>query len=71
MSGTRLRDRGLHIGGNKSLSKKSCRSDMWREMESLGERLDEAAGVTSAQAQLNKKRELEVVIGWLLCVFLQ
>ena len=44
---------------------------MWRDMESLVERLDEAAGVTSAQAQLNKKRELEVVIGWLLCVFLQ
>ena len=41
---------------------------MWREMESLGERLDEAAGVTSAQAQLNKKREVEVV-GY--CVFLQ
>ena len=40
---------------------------MWRDMESLVERLDEAAGVTSAQAQLNKKRELEVVIGWLLC----
>ena len=37
------------------------RSDLAREMESLGERLDEAAGVTSAQAQLNKKRELEVV----------
>ena len=31
-------------------------------MESLGERLNEAVGLTAAQAQLNKKRELEVVV---------
>ena len=43
---------------------------MWREMESLGERLDEAAGVTSAQAQLNKKRELEVVLESVMVVLI-
>merc|ERR1719249_16298 len=36
------------------------RSDLAREMESLGERLNEASGATSAQAELNKKRESEV-----------
>ena len=39
---------------------------MWRDMESLVEQLDEAAGVTSAQAQLNKKRELEVGFSFFL-----
>ena len=38
---------------------------MWRDMESLGERLNESVGLTSAQAQLNKKRELEVVVALL------
>merc|ERR1712241_306077 len=33
------------------------RSDLAREMESLGERLDEAGGATAAQMELNKKRE--------------
>merc|ERR1712080_620414 len=36
------------------------RSDMARELEDLGERLDEAGGATSAQVELNKKREAEV-----------
>merc|ERR1719483_1899859 len=36
------------------------RSDLARELESLGERLDEACGTTSAQIELNKKRESEV-----------
>jgi myosin heavy chain 6/7 len=36
------------------------RSDLAREMESLGERLNEACGATSAQVELNKKRESEV-----------
>merc|ERR1719461_1009913 len=36
------------------------RSDLAREMEGLGERLDEAGGATSAQVELNKKREAEV-----------
>merc|ERR1712128_200198 len=36
------------------------RSDLAREMESLGERLNEAAGTTAAQIELNKKRESEV-----------
>ena len=36
------------------------RSDLAREMESLGERLHEATGTTSAQLELNKKRESEV-----------
>merc|ERR1719150_1929104 len=36
------------------------RSDLARELESLGERLGEASGATSAQIELNKKREAEV-----------
>merc|ERR1711963_511217 len=36
------------------------RSDLAREMESLGERLNEATGTTHAQIELNKKRESEV-----------
>merc|ERR1712012_1100534 len=36
------------------------RSDLARELESLGERLDEAGGATAAQMELNKKREAEV-----------
>ena len=36
------------------------RSDLAREIEQLGERLDEAGGATSAQVELNKKREAEV-----------
>merc|ERR1719295_256481 len=36
------------------------RSDLARELENLGERLNEASGATSAQIELNKKREAEV-----------
>merc|ERR1711962_1939512 len=36
------------------------RSDLAREMEQLGVRLDEACGATTAQVELNKKREAEV-----------
>ena len=36
------------------------RSDLAREMESLGDRLHEAGGATTAQVELNKKREAEV-----------
>ena len=36
------------------------RSDMAREIEDLGERLNEAGGATSAQVELNKKREFEL-----------
>jgi len=36
------------------------RSDFAREMESLSERLSDASGATSAQLELNKKREAEV-----------
>merc|ERR1712024_22037 len=36
------------------------RSDLARELENLGERLGEASGATSAQIELNKKREAEV-----------
>merc|ERR1719273_1842552 len=36
------------------------RSDLAREIERLGERLGEASGATSAQIELNKKREAEV-----------
>ena len=37
------------------------RSDITRELESLGERLSEASGATSAQVELNKKREAELI----------
>merc|ERR1719348_2721870 len=36
------------------------RSDLAREMESLGDRLNEAGGATAAQVELNKKRAAEV-----------
>merc|ERR1712210_434932 len=36
------------------------RSDLSRELESLGERLSEAGGATIAQVELNKKRDAEV-----------
>merc|ERR1712180_246250 len=36
------------------------RSDLAREIDQLGERLDEASGATDAQVELNKKREAEV-----------
>ena len=36
------------------------RSDLAREIEQLGERLNEAGGATHAQIELNKKRESEV-----------
>merc|ERR1719285_1181626 len=36
------------------------RSDMAREIDQLGERLSEASGATTAQVELNKKREAEV-----------
>ena len=36
------------------------RSDLARELDNMGERLGEASGATSAQVELNKKREAEV-----------
>merc|ERR1712115_48831 len=36
------------------------RSDLAREFENMGERLNEASGATAAQVELNKKREAEV-----------
>merc|ERR1712209_108563 len=36
------------------------RSDLAKQLESLGERLNEAGGATHAQVELNKKREAEV-----------
>jgi myosin heavy chain 6/7 len=36
------------------------RSDLARELDQLGDRLGEASGATSAQLELNKKREAEV-----------
>merc|ERR1712041_2018 len=38
----------------------SQRSDLAREIDQLGVRLDEASGATTAQVELNKKREAEV-----------
>merc|ERR1719350_1236583 len=40
------------------------RSDLAREIDQLGERLDEASGATTAQVELNKKREAEVAKLW-------
>merc|ERR1719483_760629 len=37
------------------------RSDLSREIDQLGSRLDEAGGATVAQVELNKKRESEIV----------
>merc|ERR1712002_1037155 len=37
------------------------RSDLSREIDQLGVRLDEAGGATVAQVELNKKREAEIV----------
>merc|ERR1712098_150786 len=37
------------------------RSDLSREIDQLGLRLDEAGGATVAQVELNKKREAEIV----------
>merc|ERR1711872_1021574 len=37
------------------------RSDLSREIDQLGGRLDEASGATVAQVELNKKREAEIV----------
>jgi len=36
------------------------RSDLAKELEELGDRLDEAGGATNAQLELNKKRDAEV-----------
>jgi len=36
------------------------RSDLARELEELGARLEEAGGATSTQIELNKKREAEL-----------
>ena len=38
----------------------SVRRCQARELEELGERLDEAGGATAAQIELNKKREAEL-----------
>ena len=37
------------------------RGELNRELEDLSERLDEAGGATSAQIELNKKREQELI----------
>merc|ERR1719474_1669539 len=44
----------------EELEAESQRSDLAREIDQLGERLDEASGATTAQVELNKKREAEV-----------
>merc|ERR1711881_64223 len=36
------------------------RSDLAKEMEKIGDRLSDAGGASAAQAELNKKREVEV-----------
>merc|ERR1712156_885876 len=45
---------------DKAVLRKRQRSDLSRELENLNERLAEASGATSAQIELNKKREAEV-----------
>lgn len=47
-------ERGSRVKAEKQ------RSDLARELEELGERLEEAGGATSAQIELNKKREAEL-----------
>lgn len=37
------------------------RTEIARELEDLGSRLDEAGGATAAQVEMNKKREQEIV----------
>ncbi|CAL1527462.1 unnamed protein product [Lymnaea stagnalis] len=44
-----------------SLFVEKQRSELSRELEELGERLDEAGGATAAQVELNKKREQELL----------
>lgn len=36
------------------------KAELARELEELAERLDEAGGATSAQVELNRKREMEM-----------
>merc|ERR1712212_1011853 len=43
----------------RSKAEKS-KSHLGRELEEIGERLDEAGGATAAQIELNKKREAEL-----------
>merc|ERR1712193_521009 len=66
--GTKLEDeQSLVAKVQKSIKEQQARakaerqrSDLARELENLGERLGEASGATSAQIELNKKREAEV-----------
>lgn len=37
------------------------RSDLRRDMEEIGERLEETGGATAAQMELNKRREAEIL----------
>merc|ERR1712115_400776 len=48
------------MGRQARAKAESQRSDLAREIDQLGERLDEASGATTAQVELNKKRESEV-----------
>lgn len=45
---------------NISRQAEQQRANLARELEELGERLEEAGGATSAQIELNKKREAEM-----------
>ncbi len=44
-----------------SMQVEKQRNELAREMEELGERLDEAGGATTAQIDLNKRREQELL----------
>ena len=49
------------ILGNFPIQVEKQRGELNRELEDLAMRLDEAGGATSAQVELNKKREQELV----------
>ncbi|XP_034845197.1 myosin-1-like [Mirounga leonina] len=53
--GTEVADKAAYL---QSLNSKQ-RSDLSRELEEISERLEEAGGATSAQIEMNKKREAE------------
>merc|ERR1712154_528992 len=59
---TRVEELEEELGAERQARSKAekKRSDLAREMEQLGERLNEAGGATAAQIELNKKRDAEI-----------
>merc|ERR1712212_1036741 len=48
------------MGRQARAKAEKAKSKLAKELEDLGDRLDEAGGATSAQVELNKKREAEL-----------